>query len=113
MFESIKNTLGAAKDRAVQASARAFINGKVERFGTVTRLDIDSRQKKISLEILLKGETTPIRVDIDSYEVTKSAEGTWLTIRSARASREWTDAVLKEFVIGAPQKVPDSVKFAL
>jgi hypothetical protein len=113
MFESIINTIGTAKDRLVEASARSFINGKIEPFGSVTRLEIDSRQKKISAEVLLKGETSPILIEVDPYELTQTGEETRLVIRSAKGSREWIDAVLQHFVVGKPQKVPEALRLAL
>lgn len=113
MFNSLANTLTACKDGAMEAAGKAFLNQKLQKFGTVTRLQIDSKQKTMLAELALKGEATPILINVDSYEVLQKAGDTYIVVRSVRASREWIGAVVREFVVGRQFKIPNAVGMAL
>lgn len=113
MFKALSNVLGAARDKAVEATARSFINRKIEQFGNVTRLEIDSRQKTVLLEIVLKGEVSPIGVHITRYELSEKDGETYITILQLDASREWLSAAANQYLIGRPVKIPEAVKVAL
>jgi hypothetical protein len=113
MFSSITNSMGLLKDRAVQSSARAFINRKIEKLGTVTRLTLDSRQKQITVEASLKGEASAITVRIGAYELVERDGGTFLVVRQAEASREWITHGLNEFLVGREVKLPEALRMAL
>jgi hypothetical protein len=113
MSNSLASALTACKNGVVEAVAKAFLNQKLQKFGAVTRLQIDSKGKTIAAELALKGEATPILINVDSYEVQQKAGDTFIVIRSARASREWIGAIVTEFVVGQPLKIPSAVGKAL
>jgi hypothetical protein len=113
MFDSLADGLTAYKAGALEATAKALINQKIEKFGAVTRLQIDSKRKTVLAELALKGEAAPIQFDVDAYEVTEQDGECYLTIRKIRASREWLDALLQEVVIGRPWKIPGIAKMVL
>ena len=68
---------------------------------------IDSRNKTAQLEILLKGERDPIRFTLEEYELVTEGVETYITVKRVRASREWVDALLEEWVRGKKILVPD------
>jgi sporulation protein YlmC with PRC-barrel domain len=59
MLKIFANALSAVKDRAIEASAKALINQKIQVIGRVAELQIDSKQKTISAQMVLQGETAP------------------------------------------------------
>ena len=113
MLRKLANALTACKDGAVEAAGRAFLNQQIEKFGVVTRLQLDSRQKTISAQLSLKGETIPVIIEVESYEVIQRTEGTYITVRRVHASREWIGALLSELVVGRQFKIPRVVGMAL
>jgi hypothetical protein len=113
MLSKLANALTACKDGAVEAAGKAFLNQQIEKFGAVTRLRLDSKQKTISAELSLKGETTPVTINVDSYEVTQTADGAYIAVRRVHASREWIGALLSELVVGRQFKIPRVVGMAL
>jgi len=52
------------------------------------KLDIDSAAKSIALEVLLKGEASPLQIRIGHYEVLTGDES-GIRISSIQTSREW------------------------
>jgi hypothetical protein len=110
MFDSLKNIVHAVKEGAVEAAAKVYVNQKIQNFGTVTNLQIDSRAKTILLETSLKGEAAPVFVKVLNYEVVSAADSTYLVCGRFEASREWITAVLNEYVAGERIPVPANVQ---
>jgi hypothetical protein len=110
MLSSFTNAL---KQRALEAALKTLINQKIKAFGSVTTLQIDTKQRTISAQLALKGETQPITINIGAYEVTQEKEITSISFQNLQASREWIGNVLNEYVAGRRFKVPGVVKMAL
>ncbi len=109
MFESLKGIVSALKEGAVEAGAKAYLNEKIQAFGTITNLQLDPRRKTIACEISLKGEPLPVSVKVGAYEITCAGGTTYITLRQFEASREWIAAVLNQYVAGQPLQVPSAV----
>lgn len=109
MLESLKNIVTGFKEGAVEAGAKAYINRKIQSFGTVTNLQIDSQGKTIALEASLKGEAAPVFVKVVNYEVVSAPGATYLVFARFEASREWLTALLNEYVAGQRLPVPASL----
>ena len=71
-------------------------------------LAIDSKNSKIRIEVLPKGETEPIAITVDEYQLATQSNGApALVIRKIGASREWMDALLKDFATGKTIPLPE------
>ena len=88
------------------AITRSVINSQIKEYGEVIDLKIDNQAKNISLSVLLKGESSPIKVEVEEYELTNSQ----ITIKSANAERDWINAALQKVVVGKSFKVPKKVE---
>ncbi len=113
MLDKIGNALAAIKDAAVENAARSFLDRYLENFGSVTRFEIDSRQKKVVAEVSLKGEAAPVALSAGRYELTETDGQSWITLYEFSASREWVAAALKRYVEGRKIKIPSALKLAL
>ena len=109
MLESLKTLVNAFKEGALEAGAKAYLNQKIERFGTVSDLRIDPRAKTILLEASLRGESSPVSVKMLDYELVSAADAAYLVFGRFEASREWIAGVLNEFVAGQRMALPPSV----
>jgi hypothetical protein len=113
MFDRLSRTLDSMKDKAMETSARALVNRKIEKFGSVTRLEIDSTTKTIYLEAQLKGESMPVSVKLLSYEITEQDGQVYISAPRIEASREWLQAALHEYVAGRRFPLPQAARLAL
>ena len=113
MPSSFANALTALKERALEATIKRLLNQKLEAFGSVTSLRIDSTQKTISGQLSLKGETQPIEIKIGSYEVIQENGATYISLQNLQASKEWIGSALNEYVAGRRFKMPNAVKLVL
>ena len=72
---------------------KRFVNSKIERYGYMLKLDINSGDKTIDLEVLLRGESAPLKVHVGRYEVIGGAES-GIKIGQITTSREWITEVI-------------------
>ena len=109
MFGAFNSVIGAARDRAAEAAASAYIRRKIEGFGELRQLQIDSRQKTIVLEVMLRGEVSPVQITIVSYEIVRRGGEAYVQLKKVSASREWLGVALSKYVVGQEFKVPGAV----
>jgi hypothetical protein len=100
---------GSAREWA----ARQYFNHKYPYFGAMTTLQIDSANKKATLDLELKGETQPLHVTIDRYELTTIGEKTFLEIKELTTSREWINVLAGKFLKGKKIEAPEMLNAVL
>jgi hypothetical protein len=71
-------------------------NRKTRRFAKMLKLDINSEDKTIDLEVLLKGEASPLAIHIGHYEI-KTGEESGIRISQIHTSREWLTELIHTF----------------
>jgi hypothetical protein len=105
--------LGALKDNIASLAAKSLLAGRLERYGQLLDLRIHSRERTMSLEMLLAGEEKEIRIEVGRYRMASEGGKLLLVIESLRASREWLQLALEDFLVGQPLQVPSIAAMAL
>jgi hypothetical protein len=106
------NSLAKAKDWIAQNVAKVWINNQRGRFGTMTRLQIDSKKHAFHCELDLKGETTAIVVD-GCYAIANQDGRTFVALSGVQTSREWLNVVLDDYMKQIQFEVPNAIKLVL
>jgi hypothetical protein len=96
------------KDWALQAGAKHFVNERIQKYGHMTNLQIDSATRTIHFEILLKGETTPVSGSA-KYEPKFDGEKKLIEFTDIQTSREWINLVIADFLKTRAVELPDGV----
>jgi len=109
----LNNPFPSLKETALQVALKALINQEIEEFGVVTELDIDTNKKTMRVELDLKGETSPILINVASYALSEKNGATHLALENVIASREWIAAVLNKYVVGRAFQLPRAAKMLL
>ena len=104
---------GNLKDSLASSAAKSLLSGRIERYGRLTELRIRSREKTIRVEMLLSGETEDLKIAVERYRVTGMAGAHMLVIERIRASRQWVQLLLEDFVVGVPIPIPSVALVAL
>jgi len=110
LLDAIRELAHAAKDAGASFLVERAVAHRLQPYGRMLNLSIDSKTKRIRLEILLKGETEPVTVTIDEYQLTTAAGAEFILIKKASASREWINALIQDFAIG--KTIPLPTKYA-
>jgi hypothetical protein len=108
--------LNPAKDFILELAVKQWFNQTQKRYGIMTRIQIDSQARRIEIDLELKGESSPLHVDIKEYQITSGAGGeTYVELGEIETSREWINAVIADYFKPEKRrfKVPGAVKLVL
>jgi hypothetical protein len=94
----------AAKDALTGRAVQTYANNLLSRYAKIRDLKINSGQKTMVLTCELHGETEPVTINVDRYELREENGQRFVEITACRGSREWINNVLADFVRG--KKVP-------
>ncbi|MGC3957417.1 MAG: hypothetical protein QM813_05480 [Verrucomicrobiota bacterium] len=102
--------LSNTKDRIIEQLALAYLNSTLlTPYGRATKVRIDSTAKTINIVAELHGETTPLEVEITSYEIRQEGEDFFAEIRGIRTSREWLTALAINHLQAVAFKLPTQI----
>ena len=88
------------KDTALSHGARIAINTQMKAYGKVQKLNLDSKEKSIALEIMLEGEIESLSVHIETYELTETDGHHQLKVSGVTTSRAWINTVASDYLEG-------------
>jgi len=109
----LKETVCRAQDRAVAAVLRGLAGGYLRKFGIIENLIFDSSRKTMEAEILLHGETEPFTLRIDHFEIISEGQAHRIVAHRVSASREWIDALARDYLEGRTFRIPSHIAHAL
>jgi len=102
---------GGMKDYLASRATRRLVAGRIDRYGELLDLRIHSKERRIRVEVLPKGESEPVHVEITRYLIVDDGNGGLrMLIKEVTSSREWVHNLLVDYVIDMPIPLP---KFAM
>lgn len=104
--DKLRGAIGAVKDSGASAAIKTWLAREMADYGEVLDFTFNSGERSVLMHVQLKGEREPLTVQVTDYEVARRADGDYIVVKKARASREWVNAVLRNFVIEKPHKIP-------
>jgi len=112
---SLFSFLNPAKDFALEVAVKLWFNHTHPCYGHMTHIQIDSTAKTIHVELDLKGEFLPLKIDVANYELTTEAGETFIKLGDIQTSREWIDHLISNYLPVEKKrfKVPGAVKALL
>jgi hypothetical protein len=102
------------KDPLVSQGVRFALNRFVEKYATIQEFHLDSARSTLTAAVLLKGESSPILVTVDGYEVREREGETYLVITGVTTSKEWLTELLRDKVVNQSLfKVPEEYRWLI
>lgn len=81
------------------------INKKIKGYGEMLEFRLDPKNRTLFAKVLLAGESEPLEVSINKYQITDS-ESPSVVIHEASTNRKWLSALIDSFLIGKEFLVP-------
>lgn len=100
------NILNSVKDSVSSFLGEKVLIQQLEKYGRVNDFKINSNDKKFKLNLTLKGETEPLEIFIDKYEIINKYDSDFLKITKISTSREWLNILINETVKEKEFKIP-------
>ena len=86
------------KDKALSKGAKIALNKYISQYGNISNLSLNSKFKTMQLEILLDGDTKPIDVHIENYELIDNDSEYFLKISGIKTSKQWINRLAHEYL---------------
>jgi len=96
----------AAKDTMTSRAAQHFVNKQITRYGEVQRLKIDSRRKTVEVSCLLHGESAPIDIKVENYNVETEGKRKFFQATDITCTRPWLQNLLADFARNRRVELP-------
>jgi hypothetical protein len=109
----LKNAIRGGKDSAISSAMKIFAEKYISGFAHINTFEIDSSNRSLAAEVLLKGETEPIIIKIMGYEIITKGEKQLFIPQAVSASRQWIDTLSKEYLQGHAFEIPAPLAKAL
>lgn len=97
------------KDGAIGISLKAMINDKFGQYGEVKDCTVDTKNSKLVLQILLKGERERVTATIERYAIEREGVDSYIALKEFSSSREWLALLLNRFLKDKRYKLPGAV----
>jgi hypothetical protein len=94
------------KDRALGKAVRTAINIQIKKYGKMLKFNLDSKNKSITLEVMLEGEKEALHIDISCYELTEKEGRYFLKIYGVKTSRAWINTFAEAYLEGKAFEIP-------
>jgi len=94
------------KDKTLSAGAKLAINAQVKEYGKMLKLNLNSQEKSIELEVLLDGEKESLTVKVDNYTLDEDQGKFFLKIYGVQTSRAWINTIASSYLEGKAFEIP-------
>lgn len=88
---------------------KIYINNKFKRYGSMLNLNLDSKNKKINLEVMLVGEKESLSINIGEYKILQENDKFYIQIDDVSTSRTWLNVVATETLNGQKLELPSKI----
>ena len=95
------------KEKALSHAVRLAINTQIKAYGKVQKLNLNSKNKSINMEVMLEGELEALSVYVDNYELIETDGLSQLKVRGVTTSRTWINTVASAHLEGKVFNIPD------
>ena len=105
-----RSTISRIKDAALQKAILMMLRPRLERYGEIRNFSLDTSARRLSAELILLGDSSPLIISEAQYRVEKKADETILIFHSMKVSKEWVQNLLDDHFPELPVKIPDFVR---
>ncbi|MEA3491354.1 MAG: hypothetical protein U9R27_05585 [Campylobacterota bacterium] len=90
------------KDKALSKGVQIAINNsrKFKEYGEMLKLNLNSEQKSIEIEVMLDGEKEPLAMRVNKYEIIEEDGKYMIRVHGIETSRAWINAVASSYLEG-------------
>ncbi|HWI57972.1 MAG TPA: hypothetical protein VNZ22_12145 [Bacillota bacterium] len=99
--------MSRAKDIALEKAILMLLRPKVERYGELRQLSLDTTAKVVSAEIRLRGDPIPLVISEARYRVERNGKDTKVIFHGLKLSKEWAQNLVEDHFREIPLKIPD------
>jgi hypothetical protein len=103
--------LNSAKDTLLSQGAKARLNPLLRKYGTMLDLKLNTAEHSLSVSLHLKGEESPININVREYSLISKDGRTFVEIDGGNieTSREWLTTLIQDQLGRRSFPVPENL----
>ena len=102
--------LNKAKDKLFSFAIKKVVDfTSYKRYGRVLKFNLDSKNNKVELEVLLEGENEPTIITINNYEIIKENNTYFIIVKEFKCSKKWLSRIANDFLVNNKFKLPKDI----
>ena len=103
--------LNSAKDALISRGAKARLNHLLRKYGTMLDLKLNTADRSLSVSIHLKGEESPVNINVREYTLVTKDGHTFVEIDGSKieTSREWLTTLIQDRMGRRSFPIPDNL----
>ena len=94
------------KDKSLSVAAKMAVNTQLKEYGKMLKLNLNSEEKSIELEVMLEGEKEPLTVKVENYALEEEKGKYFLKIYGVETSRAWINTLASSYLEGKSFEIP-------
>jgi len=94
------------KDATLSKGIKIAINMQIKEYGKMLKLNLNSQEKTINIDVMLDGEKEPLSVHVGKYELTEEGGIHFLKIHDVVTSRAWINTLVSNYLEGRMFEIP-------
>ena len=94
------------KDATLSKGVKIAINNQIKEYGRMLKLNLDSKEKTIEIEVLLDGECEPLKVRIGDYKMIEEDGRYTMQVHDVSTSRAWINTIASSHLEGKSFEIP-------
>ena len=106
----IRASISRVKDAALERALLVWLGSKLQRYGEIKRLSLDTSEKVLTAEIHLRGEDVPLVISEAHYRLEQGPKGTLIVLHGVKLSKEWAQSILDDHFREIRVKIPDFLR---
>ena len=95
------------KDKTLSVTVKIAINNYIKEYGEMFKFNLNSVDKSIEIELMLKGERDTLTVNINRYEIIEKDNKYFIKIDGVQTSREWINTIASTQLEGKRFEIPE------
>jgi len=99
--------LNKMKDITLAKTAKIAINTQIEKYGKLSQLSLNSKEKSLIMTLEMRGEDTPIEIKINKYIISQEGEKFFIQVQDIQISRLWLFTIAKDYLEYKKFKIPN------
>ena len=108
-----RSLISRTKDAALRKALLHFLQPRFERYGEIRELEVNTTEKVLSAEVLLRGEPFTFVISEARYRMEKRGDESWIVFYGAKVSKGWVQNLLDDHFAEIPVKVPKVLEMLL
>jgi hypothetical protein len=108
-----RTLLSRTKDAALRKALLHFLKPRFERYGDISHLEVNTTDKLVTAEVLLRGEGAPFVISQARYRIEKRGDEAWIVFYGIKVSKEWAQNFLDDQFPEISAKLPKMLEVLL